>query len=93
MDIENGDLILLEGSVITFILSDINAKLPKVQKKKLTRDEIARKANLNVPCEFKQCYVDILYKHQAAISANKCNLRLSQNYKHKIHLKNNDPVY
>jgi hypothetical protein len=62
-------------------------------KKKLTKDEIASKAHLNVPTEFKQKYVDILYKHQKAISANKYNLGLASNYKHKIHLKNKDPVY
>jgi len=35
--------------------------------------------------------VDI--KHQKGISANKYNLGLATNYKHWIHLKNNDPVY
>jgi hypothetical protein len=46
-----------------------------------------------VPSEFKNCYVDILYKHQKAISANKCDLGLVTNYKHKIHLKDNSPMY
>jgi hypothetical protein len=34
-----------------------------------------------------------LYKHQKAISANKYDLRLVTNFKHRIHLKNNDAVY
>ena len=38
-------------------------------------------------------YVNILYKHQKAISANKYDLGLASNYKHKIHLKDNSPVY
>jgi hypothetical protein len=38
-------------------------------------------------------YVDILYKHQKAISANKYDLGLASHYKHKIHLKDNSPVY
>jgi len=67
--------------------------LPKVPKKKLTKYEIAAKANLNVPNEYKDKYVNILYKHQKAISANKYDLGLASNYKHKIHLKDNSPVY
>jgi hypothetical protein len=34
-----------------------------------------------------------VYKHLKAISANKYDLGLATNYKHKIHLKNNHPVY
>jgi hypothetical protein len=34
-----------------------------------------------------------LFKHQEAISLDKYNLGLAKNYKHKIHLKNEDPVY
>jgi hypothetical protein len=37
--------------------------------------------------------VDILYKHQKAISANKYDLSLASHYKHKINLKDNSPVY
>ncbi len=62
-------------------------------KKKLTKDEIAAKAHLNVPSELKQKYMDILNRHQKAISANKYDLSLASNFKHRIHLKNNDPVY
>jgi hypothetical protein len=57
------------------------------------KEEIAAKANLNVPNEFKDKYVNILYKHQKAISANKYDLGLASNYNHKIHLKDNSPVY
>jgi hypothetical protein len=74
-------------------LSDIEKHLPKVPKKKLTKDEITAKANLNVPNEYKDKYVNIIYKHQKAISANKYDLGLASNYKHKIHLKDNSPVY
>ncbi len=69
LDTESDDLIPLEDSTISAILSDIDKHLPKVPKKKLTKAEIAEKANLNVPSEYKQRYVDILYKHQNAISA------------------------
>jgi hypothetical protein len=46
-----------------------------------------------VPKEFKQKYIDILYIHQKAISVIKYDLGLAKNFKHKIHLKDNNPVY
>jgi len=81
MDIEMDKLIPMEDSTIATILSDIDKHLPKVPKKKLPKVEIAAKANLNVPNEYKDKYVDILYKHQKAISANKYDLGLASNYK------------
>jgi hypothetical protein len=93
MDIEKDELIPMEDSTISAILQDIDKKLPKVPKKKISREEIANKAHLNVPNKFKDKYVNILYKHQKAISANKYDLGLASNYKHKIHLKDNSPVY
>ncbi len=49
--------------------------------------------NLNVPNEYKDRYVNILYKQQKAISAIKYGLGLASNYKHRLHLKDNSPVY
>jgi hypothetical protein len=68
-------------------------KFPKVTKQHFSRDEIAQKAHLNVPEEFKLKYIDILYKHQVAISVNKMDLERSKNFTHKIHVKDNNPVY
>jgi hypothetical protein len=93
MDAEPDEPIPMEDSMISVILQDLQNKLPKVPKRKLTKEEIATKAHLNVPTEFKQKYIDILYKHQQAISVNKYDLGLATNFKHKIHLKDNDPVY
>jgi hypothetical protein len=93
MDVETEQLQPLEDSVILAILNDIDKQLPKVPKCKLTKEEIAAKAHLNVPNEYKQRYIDILCKHQKAISANKYDLGLASNFKHKIHLKDNNPVY
>jgi hypothetical protein len=93
MDLETEQLQPLEDSVISAILNDIDKQLPKVPKKKLSKDEIAAKTNLNVPSEYRQKYIDVLYKYQKAIRINKYNLGLSTNFKHRIHLKNNDPVY
>ncbi len=47
MDIEMDPLIPMEDSTIASILSDIDKHLPKVLKRKLTKEEIAAKANLN----------------------------------------------
>jgi hypothetical protein len=49
--------------------------------------------HLNVPDQYKQKHIDILYKHQQAISANKYNLGLATNFKHKTHIKDNAAVY
>ncbi len=80
---------LLEDSVI----SAIDSKLPKVPQKKLSKDEIATNSHLNVPNEYKQKYIDILYKHLKAIFAKKYDLGLATNLKHKIHIVDNNPVY
>ncbi len=93
MDIETDELIPMEDSTISAILQDIDKTLPKVPKKKLSREEIANKGHLNVPDQFKQRYIDILFKHQKAISVNKYDLGLAKSFQHKIHLKDNSPVY
>jgi hypothetical protein len=93
MDKETDQLQLLDDATISAVLSDIDKKLPKVPKSKFTKEDIAAKAHLDVPKEYKQKYIDILYKHQKAISVNKYDLGLAKNFKYKIHLKDNNPVY
>ncbi len=93
MDRETEQLQPLEDSIISAILTDIDKKLPQVPRCKLSKEEIAAKSHLNVPNEYKQKYVDILYRHQKAISVNKYDLGLASNFKHRIHLKDNNPVY
>jgi hypothetical protein len=83
----------LDENTVASIISNIEEKFPKVQKKHFSRAEIEQKANLNVPQELKQKYVDILYKHQTAISMNKMDLGRAKNFTHKMHLKDNNPVY
>jgi hypothetical protein len=68
-------------------------KFPKVPKKYFSRAEIEQKANLNVPDKLKQKYIYILFKHQAAISISKMDLGRAKKFTHKIHLKDNNPVY
>jgi hypothetical protein len=64
-----------------------------VTKRHESREEIAQKAQLNVPEEYKQKYIDILYKHQSAISVKKMDLGHAKNFTYKIHLKDNNPMY
>ncbi len=54
MERETEQLQPLEDSVISAILTDIDKRLPQVPKRKLTKNEIATKAHLNVPNEYKQ---------------------------------------
>jgi phenylacetate-coenzyme A ligase PaaK-like adenylate-forming protein len=60
---------------------------------KFSREDIARKANLQVPLKYKSNYIDILYKHQDAIRINKFDLGRAKNFTYKIHLKDNAPMY
>jgi hypothetical protein len=48
---------------------------------------------LQVPNENKEKYIDILYRHQDALSVDKYNLGLATEYTHKICPKLQDPVY
>ncbi len=75
------------------MISDIHSNLPKVPKKKFSREEIEKKANLQVPAEYEKQCIGILFKHQDAISVNKFYLGNAKNFTHKIYLKNTDPVY
>jgi len=64
-----------------------------VKRKRLSRDEIQELCHLQVPDKYKERYLDILCKNQDALSIDKYDLGLAKNFKHKIHLKMQDPVY
>ena len=61
--------------------------------KVLSHQEIRERANLNVPPEFRQAYLDILLRYKHVISNNKTDLGRSRQYHHRIHLKDQQPVY
>ncbi len=67
-------------------------KILKVNKKTLSRPEIAQKCHLQVPEEFQEQYIDILSKHQAPININKSDLGLAKHLMQKIHLKTKNHV-
>ncbi len=83
----------LNEETVSDIISSIEQKFPKVNKNNFHMKKLLKKAHLNVPDQYKQKYIDILFKHQAAISVNKMDLGHAKNFTHKIHLKDNIPVY
>lgn len=62
-------------------------------KKKRLKDGIETIVNLNMLNGYKKACIDIFYEQQEAISANKFDLGLAKEFRHKIHLKDNNPVY
>jgi hypothetical protein len=93
VEIEEDEMYPLTDKAATDICSAIKSNIPNTPRTRLTREDIYKRCNLKVPEEFKDRYLDILFKHQDAISVDKYNLGLARNYKHRIHLKNEDPVY
>ncbi len=93
MEIEEEELIPLLDDFISSVCQDIHSGFPKVKRKRLSRDDIQQRSHLQVRDEFKEIHIDILHKHQDALSINKYDLGLAKNFLHKIHLKMQDPVY
>jgi hypothetical protein len=66
---------------------------PKVKKRTWTRKEIEDRCHLGAPEPYWSQYIDILVKHQAAISLDKYDLGLVKDFTHRIHLKDNQPIF
>jgi hypothetical protein len=93
METEQDELVPLTDDFISSVCQDIHNRFPKVKRKRLSREEIRRRCHLQVPEEFHERYLDILCIHQDALSTDKYDLGLAKDFKHKIHLKTQDPVY
>jgi hypothetical protein len=93
METKEDELVPLTDDFISSVCHDIHNCFPKVKRKRLSREEIRRRCHLQVPEEFHDRYLDILCKHQDALSIDKYVLGLAKDFKHKIHLKTQDPVY
>jgi hypothetical protein len=65
LEFESEQCLPLNEDTVASIISNIEQKFPKVPKKHFSSAETEQKANLNVPEELKQKYIDILFKHQA----------------------------
>ena len=64
------------------ICEQIYQRLPKVKKRAWTRKEIEERCHLGAPEPYRSWYIDILVKHQAAISLDKYDLGLAKNFTH-----------
>jgi hypothetical protein len=75
------------------ICEQIYQRLPKVKKRAWTRKEIEERCHLGAPDPYRSRYIDILVKHQVAISLDKYDLGLAKNFTHRIHLNDNQPIF
>ena len=84
----------LSDTKVTEIFESINLICAHATSShKWTRDDIASKIQLNVPTEFRSKYLNLLFKHRDALSTSKTDLGKAKTFFHKIHLKDNNPVY
>jgi hypothetical protein len=67
--------------------------LPKVKNKTWTRNEIKKRCLLRAPELYRSKYIDTLFWHQAAISMDKYDLGLAKDFTHRIHLKDDKPIF
>ena len=74
------------------VISAVTKPSKSVQSN-ISRESIAKRLNLNVPAEFRDRYINMLYKHKQVISVDKTDLGLATTFKHRIYLKDENPVY
>ncbi|MFN9910769.1 MAG: hypothetical protein ACK56F_32460, partial [bacterium] len=84
---EKEDPIPFDDNSLATICEQIHQRLSKVKKRAWTRKEIEDRCHLGAPEPYRSQYIDILVKHQAAISLDKYDLGLAKNFTHRIHLK------
>jgi hypothetical protein len=82
METEEEELVPLTDNFISSVCQNIHNRFPEKKSK-----------NLQVPEEFQERYLDILCKHQDALSIDRYNLGPAKDFKHKIFLKTQDPVF
>ena len=83
---------VLDPENLTYLAETKKTKAPTViseAKKKY----IQLNAKLTVPEEYKDKYLELLYKHHEVISEHKYDLGRCETFKHDIQLKDNEPVY
>ena len=89
----------LDSETVTKFINKMETKASKLLthpselNKFLSDQEIADRANLNVPDNFKEQYLQLLRKHRKVISVSKTDLGRCKTYKHKLYLKDDQPVY
>ena len=82
----------LSQSKVKEVFESINL-VSTTKTPQLSRQDIISKCNLNVPAQYREQYLDLLFKHKEALSVSSTDLGKAKNYFHRIHLKNRNPVY
>jgi hypothetical protein len=90
---EEEELIPFNDDSLATICEQIYQRLPKIKKKAWTRREIEERCKLGAPESYRSQYIDILVHHQAAISLDRYDLGLARNFTHRIHLKDDQPIF
>jgi len=93
LDTEKDTPIPFSDESLATICEQIHQRLPKVKKRTWTRKEIEDRCRLGAPDPYRSQYIDILFKHQAAISMDKYDLGLAKDFTHQIHLKDDQPIF
>jgi hypothetical protein len=88
----------LDKKFLAHLLKDVTINSVQQEKTKLwteeaKRDHIIEHANVNVPAQYRTKYQNLLIKHFGIVSINKSDLGRVKDFFHKIHLKDNEPVY
>ncbi len=88
----------LDKKFIAHLLKDVTINSVQQEKSKLWTEEakmehIIAHANINVPGSYMSRYQNLLLKHFNIVSIDKSDLGRVKNFFHKIHLKDNEPVY
>jgi hypothetical protein len=93
VDTETTTPIPLDDDSLATICEQIHQRLPKVKKRMWTRKEIEDKCHLGAPEPYWSQYIDTLFRYQAAISIGKYDLGLAKDFSHRIHLKDDQPIF
>ncbi len=93
LDIETDTPIPFGDESLAAICEQIHQWLPKDKKRTWTRKEIEDRCHLGAPEPYWSQYIHTLFKHQAAISMDKYDLGLAKDFTHRIHLKDDQPIF
>jgi hypothetical protein len=93
VDTETTTPIPLNDDSLATICEQIHQRLPKVKKRTWTRKEIEDRCHLGAPEPSWSLYINTLFRHHAAISMDKYDLGLAKDSTHRIHLKDDQPIF
>jgi hypothetical protein len=93
LDTETDTRVPFGDDSLATICEQIHQRLPKVKQRKWTRKEIEDRCHLGAPEPYRSQYIDTLFKHQATMSMDKYDLGLAKDFTHRIHLKDNQPIF